>query len=309
MWDEEVDVVCVGGALGALASAIVAADDGADVYVATAPHPDAADPVVLPPPSHLHRGWLTHAPEDEELREYFEALSEDLTKLDATAGDADVPTRSVRELTQDERENRWVEPFFGGRIRSWSTECLRSPYGLLHSRVSDWPTTTMRTLDGRGVEVATLGTVDASEAATTVVDWLADRAHERHVPVYADAALQRLVFEDGQVVGAILHSADGPYAVRARHGVTIAPADTHAIAAGNRPLPVLEGFSQLGLVSEKASRFARLELLNVTSPVPNRAVVCHPVHRRLHHAPHEGRPRRSDAGRRREAQRYPAGGQ
>ncbi|MGA5466968.1 hypothetical protein [Mycobacterium sp. NPDC050041] len=309
MWDEEVDVVCVGGAVGALASALVAVDAGAEVFIATAPRP-IADEVMAPPPSHLERGWLTHAPDEDETRDYFTALSDDLARLDPVAGDLELPTRVVRAQTPDERDGRWVEPFYGGRLRNWASECLRSPYGLLHSRVSDWQTTTMRTLSGRAIEVKPLGAVaTAATAAPSLADWLAGQARDRRIRVRDGVALERVVFEDGEVAGVVVDSIDGPFAVRARHGVTIAPADGHALAAGERPLHGYDGYAQLCLVSQSASRFARLELLNTGTALPERALICQSVNRQLRHTPRDGRALRSDAGRGREMHRYPPAGQ
>lgn len=309
MWDEEVDVACVGGAVGALASAVIAVDAGAEVFVATAP-PPVEDDVVAPPPSHLERGWLTGAPQDEETREYFTALSEDLATLDPVAGDMELPTRVVRAQTRDERDGRWVEPFYGGRLRNWATECLRSPYGLLHSRVADWQTTTMRTPSGRAIEVKPLGQVGTpGTPVLSLADWLARQADDRRIRVGIGDALLRVVFEDGEVAGVIVDGVDGPHAVRARHGVTIAPADGHAVAAGLRPLQGYDGYQQLCLVSESASRFARLELLNTESTVPERALSCHSMSRQLHAPPRDGRALRSEAGRGRKVHRYPPAGQ
>jgi hypothetical protein len=309
MWDEEVDVVCVGGAVGGLASAMVAVDAGAEVFVATT-QPPVEDDVVAPPPSYLERGWLTRAPEDDETRDYFTALSEDLATLDPVAGDMDLPTRVVRAQTRDECDGRWVEPFYGSRLRDWASQCLRSPYGLLHSRVSDWQTTTMRTLGGRAIEVKPLGPVETAETpARSLADWLAGQAHDRRIRVLTGVTLQRIVFEDGEVAGVIVDGIDGPHAVRARHGVTIAPADGHAVAVGERPLHGYDGYQQLCLVSQSASRFARLELLNTDSTIPERALTCHSMSRQLHQPPRDGRALRSEAGRGRKMHRYPSAGQ
>ncbi|MDO3635669.1 hypothetical protein [Mycolicibacterium arseniciresistens] len=308
MWDEEVDVVCVGGAVGGLASAMIAVDAGAEVFVATAP-PPVDDDVVAPPPSYLERGWLTHAPEDDETREYFAELSEDLATLDPVAGDMELPTRVVRAQTRDERDGRWVEPFYGGRLRKWATQCLRSPYGLLHSRVADWQTTTMRTPAGRAIEVKPLGPVGTAGTVLSLADWLGGQAHDRQISIHTGVALQRVVFEDGEVAGVVVDGVDGPHAVRARHGVTIAPADSHAVAIGRRPLQGYEGYQQLCLVSESASRFARLELLNMGSTIPERALSCHSMSRQLHQPPRDGRALRSEAGRGRKLHRYPPAGQ
>jgi hypothetical protein len=296
MWDEEVDVVCVGGAIGALPSAVIAVDAGAEVFVATtslAP----GEPSDALPPSQLDRGWLSDPPADEETVEYFAALSDDLTALKPGAADADLPITEVREQTRSERDGRTVEPFVGGRLRTWASECLRSPYGLVHTRVADWQTTTMHTLDDVAIEVTSVGTLDLSDDRPSLSDWLADLARNRRIDVRSAARLQRLVFEEGEVVGAVIDTPAGPYAIRARHGVTIAPGDQHAAIAGGRTLRKHDGLAQVCLVSRLASRFARLELLHTASGVPQHTVTCHSVNRQLHHAIHEVRPARSDVRR------------
>ena len=316
MWDDEVDVVCVGGTIGGLASALAAVDAGAQVYVATTdlgyrqPPPVSAEPVVIPARSHPARGWLSLPPGDDEIGDFFAALSDDLAPLDSVAGDADLPTRIVRHLTEEERNAHWVEPFFGRRMRTWATECLRSPYGLLHSRVADWPTTTMRTSQGRVIEVTSLGTVASSDdAPITLRGWLMDQADERYIGIQSDAALQRLVFEDGTVIGAVIGTPDGVHAVRARHGVTIAPGDADAAAAGDRTLRGYDRYTELCLVTEEASRFARLELVNTSGTVPQRAVTCPSVNRELHHGVPDGGNFGLRSGRGRQLDRYPPLGQ
>ena len=123
-----------------------------------------------------------------------------------------------------------VAPFVGARLRDWAARCLVSPYGYLYTRVSDWPhrprcaPSTVTSL-----EVAEIGydhTRSRRMSVARLLDWLdgtgarpGHRSPSRH-------PLQRIVFEDGDVVGAVFATPDGPLAVRARHGVTVASGRT-----------------------------------------------------------------------------------
>jgi len=292
MWDDEVDVICLGGVVGALASAVVAVDADVEVFVATSAAQDGA--------------WLDGDIVDAETLEYFASLTAELEWVTPTA-DAEVPVRAVAELPVPERRGRKVAPFFGGRLKHWAEQCLSSPYALLHTRVSDWGTTGMRTLDGKPVQVKTLGTLSlATEAgAPSLVGWLFDAADARDIHIRSDTTLQRLVFEDGFVIGAVLNTADGPYAVAARHGVTLAPAVTVAestVAAGVDD-------AEVALVSHAGSRFARLEVLVPAVIPPAANVQCVPSNRRLTATLKDHRRGRSESRRWRKVDRYPPFGQ
>ena len=65
-WDDEVDVVCTDAGVAGLAAAISAVDEGAEVYVASAPPP-------------AHEGWFPSDSPDPETAAYFAELTGDLT--------------------------------------------------------------------------------------------------------------------------------------------------------------------------------------------------------------------------------------
>jgi hypothetical protein len=298
MWDHEVDVVCVGGRIGGLASAIVAVGFGAEVFVATAsPHPHRGD---------IPRGWLSDDSWDAETNEYFAALSEDLVPVPRSAAGAAVPTRVVHELSPADRNVRTVEPFLGARLRDWAAQCLASPYGLLHTRVSDWRTTTMRTADGEIIEVGVVGAMEPHHGVLT--DWLTAQAHARHIEVQSASPLKRIVFEDGDVVGAVVDTPDGPCAVRARHGVTVAPETQQVDTAPGLALPAGRSV-QVCLVSQHASRFSRVELLTTRPVPPAPRSTCRAINRHLHDSLRETRQPRSPARRCRKVHRDPPFGE
>lgn len=289
MWDHEVDVVCVGGVVGALASAVVADDAGADVLVVTS--------------RAGGQGWPADQVTDEETLAYFAALTDGLATRPPRS--ADVPVRPVRPLTAAEK--RRAAPFYGGRLRTWNEQCLQSPYGLLHTRVSDWRTTTMRTLDNRSVQVKSVGmmALPVGDGPVPVAAWLNGEARMRAMNIETDARLQRIVFEEGVVVGAVFDTADGPYAVRSRHGVTLAPRTEHPVTdyvRGNEE-------AEVALVSEIGSRFARVELLAAVPPAAATASTCSSSNRQLPKALREPRRNRAEARRSREVNGHPPSGQ
>lgn len=284
MWDHEVDVLCVGGAVGALASAVVAADAGVEVFVAATPAGD--------------RGWPAGRVTHEETLEYFAALTDGLATGPQRPGE--VPVRPVRPLTPAER--RRVAPFYGARLRKWTEQCLRSPYALMHTRVSDWGTTTMRTLENRSVQVKTVGAIALPTDGGTVpiAAWIGDEVRDRGIDVHPDVRLQRIVFEEGVVIGAVLDTPDGVLGVGCRHGITLAPGV--APPANDYVGGVDE--AEVALVSEIGSRFARVELLAAAPPAPP-SPNCANSNRKLPRAMRESRRSRAELRRSREMNGHP----
>ncbi|KUI27609.1 hypothetical protein [Mycobacterium sp. GA-2829] len=289
MWDHEVDVVCVGGVVGAFASAVVAADAGVDVLVAAT---SAAD-----------RGWPAGRVTDEETLEYFAALTDGLAIGPQRQGEVSV--RPVRPLTPAER--RRVAPFYGARLKKWTEQCLRSPYALMHTRVSDWDTTTMRTLENRSVQVKSVGTIalPTDGGAVPIAAWLDREVRDRDIEVHRDVRLQRIVFEEGVVIGAVLDTPDGALAVGCRHGITLAPGVAHP-AADDYVGGADE--AEVALVSEIGSRFARVELLAAAPPAPP-SPNCASSNRKLPKAMRESRRGRAELRRSREVNGHPPHGQ
>lgn len=297
-WDAEVDVLCVGAGIGGLATAIAAVDAAADVMVAgalpaddgrwlrgddvhcvtlgavldaridefgvprgvpdDAPEPDAAGP-----------GEAESAePETEEQLDatavYFAAVTAEVD-VDASAPPANgrsVPARAVRELTESETHARTIETFFGAGLLDWAGVCLDSVTGALYSTVRGWSAETVRDSVGKTLRLGSLGAIEwrAGDGPDELFDWLAVAAAERDIAVSADSTLRALLFEDRRIIGAELNTPDGPYFVRARHGVVISPdftggggpAEAEAVPAGDL---------EVCIVGQPASRFARVELV------------------------------------------------
>ncbi|MDH6197047.1 hypothetical protein M2272_003700 [Mycobacterium frederiksbergense] len=303
MWDDEVDVVCCGLGLGALAAAVAAVDADLDVFVARPGNlssPESARPGGVVP-------WLGAGIEDPETREYFDELSADLDALAGSEPDTNLSIRTVGEWTPVTGRGR-IAPFYGDRLREWAHRCLVSPYGVLYTRLTDRGTTPMKAASGEEIQVKVVGVLETDQAtnpASALSDWLLAQVRERQIPISDNSTLQRIVFEEGEVLGAVIDTADGPLALRARHGVAIAT-DPHPAGPGAATGPLTEPGRplQVGLVGYTASRFGRIELLQPETDGA-RSAFCHSGRN------YDGRrePGRSHARRGREMHRYPPFGQ
>lgn len=259
MWDDEVDVVCCGSGFGALAVAVAAAEAGLDVQIV---RPGiAANPQTVTPDEQ--RPWLGAGIHDPETRDYLDELAADLQPVDDAEYDAALTVRTVSDWTPVSSRGR-IAPFYGARLQDWARRCLTSPYGVLYTRLADRGTTSMKTQAGEEIQVKVLGTLEAQSeagAAPMLGDWLSAQVLDKQIHTLANSTLQRIVFEEGEILGVVIDTADGPLALRARHGVALStePRDSGS-AAGQliepgKPLKV-------GLVGYGASRFGRLELLD-----------------------------------------------
>ncbi|WKG05413.1 FAD-binding protein [Mycolicibacterium sp. HK-90] len=258
MWDDEVDVVCCGSGFGALAAAVAAADAGLDVHLIT---PGSAQPVT----SGVDTPWLGAGIEDPETRDYLDALSADLQPVDDAEYDTALTVRPVSDWTPVSGRAR-IAPFYGARLQDWAQHCLTSPYGVLYTRLADRGTTSMKTRAGEEIQVKVLGTLNVeseSGAVSVLGDWLSARALDKRIHTLDNGTLQRIVFEEGEVLGAVIDTADGPLALRARHGVALSTEPRGAASAASDGQLIEPGKPlQVGLVGYSASRFGRLELLD-----------------------------------------------
>jgi hypothetical protein len=277
-------MVCTGTGAAALAAAISVVDLGGEVFVAGAPGGDALVEAGAPHRVHNDRTqpWLVADVSDSETTAYFAALSSDLGPFRRSAWDVDVPICVVHEPPVE--SGRSVAPFVGSRLREWTARCLASPYGYLKTRVSDLQSTTLHTIDGDMIEVAEIGSIspDPTDVGGSVYDWLTAEADDRRIDIEPDCSLQRIVFEEGDAVGAVFTTPDGELAIRARHGVTVATggprintALPHQLSAGDAALRVC-------LVTRFASRFGRVELLTSGPLASHAPTTCGPANRDLH---------------------------
>jgi hypothetical protein len=311
MWDDEVDVVCVGAGIGGLASAIAAVEDGADVFVAASTTHGAA---LVPATAgngcaNPIGGWLSADVADCETHEYFESLAADLPPLIRFTEDIAAPFRVVEEFPPPSSRRDPIEPFFGAKLRDWAAQCLTSPYGLLYTRLCGEMTTKMRGTGGELIEVMDIGSLDltVSGGAAGIADWLLERAHDLGIRLHEASPLQRIVFEEGEVVGVVIGTPDGPRSVRARHGVTVAPEVPQAALTGLSEATGEYDRVRVCIVGRAASRFGRVELL-ATEPAAKTAA-CEAMSRGLHDSPRDSRRRNLQARRCRKLDGYPPLGQ
>ncbi|MCV7279891.1 FAD-binding protein [Mycolicibacterium flavescens] len=268
-WNDEVDVVYTGAGAAGLAHALAVAEAGADVFVAD------SEPAVGA------RTWLDVGIADGETSEYFSELVADLGALRRPTYDIDVPIR-VAPLPAQPETGRTVAPFVGSRLRDWAARCLATPYGFLSTRLPDWQTSTVQSSDHGILEVSELGVLSpgTGDVGVAVREWLASRAAQEDIEIHAGHILQRLVFEEGVAIGAVFDTADGPFAVRARHGVTVAgggsqfggPAPAHVSA---------DATLRVCVVGQRASRFGRLELISADPVSKSVSPTCRSRNRRL----------------------------
>ncbi len=262
-WDEEVDVVCTDAGVAGLTGAISAVDGGAEVLVASAPAPGSAGATGG---SH---GWFTLDSGDGETAAYFAELSEGLDVAALTQLDGDLPIRLVADPAATGRR---VAPFVGSQLQDWAARCIPSPSGYLYTRVTDWNSTAMESGDGAAIEVTEIGSMapDPGDIVASVLEWLDTEARLRGVDFEPVTRFERLVFEEGQVIGAVFTTSDGLFAVRARHGVLLCRAGFPDRRA-SPPREAADSVLGVALVSKAASRFGRVELLT-SDPAVARAV-------------------------------------
>ncbi|AKS36719.1 FAD-binding protein [Mycolicibacterium goodii] len=264
MWDDELDVVCCGSGSGALAAAIAAADADLDVDIARGTRPSAG-------PSGSAAPWLGRGIDDPETREYLDELVADQDPSLKDSGDTDIEVRTLRRLSPASPRTP-VATFRGADLRDWAGQCLRSPYGLLYTRLTERGGMPMETDAGEIIEAKVLGSIGIAAgavASAAVNDWLLTQVRERDIPSFDDTALERIVFEEGEIVGVVLTTPSGSRNVRVRHGVAMSTDVGTAGAETTRRFETAQTL-RVALVGRGASRFSRVELLT-TSPDGRRA--------------------------------------
>jgi FAD binding domain-containing protein len=185
------------------------------------------------------------------------------------AADGDLPIRLVAEPAA--APGRRVAPFVGSRLLDWAARCIPSPSGYLYTRVTDWNSTAMESAGGEAIEVTEIGsiTLDPGDLVGSVLEWLDAEARTRGVDFEPVTRFEHLVFEEGQVIGAVFTTLDGPFAVRARHGVLVCRAGIPDRRASSPP-EAADSVLRVALVSKAASRFGRVELLTSDPAVGGR---------------------------------------
>ncbi|MDT5335074.1 MAG: hypothetical protein QOD90_579 [Mycobacterium sp.] len=310
MWDTEVDVAVIGAGIGGLANAIATVDVGGQVLVADAAPALRADaaPVALRERVVAKRGSLLYETPDLETNEYFAAVSEGILESAPPVADGSVPRRAAHNLSRDEAFGR-VDTFVGSRLTAWAAQCITSPYGLMYTGMRGWRTTTMRSDDGEAIEALSIGAMEwgSGFGGRELRRWVEMQARERDIEVEADSALERIVFEEGVIVGVVLATPDGPYAVRTRAGITFAPR-AGKLDSDEGAAPTPDERRQVCLVGRTASRFGRVELLSTEPKTPSRPT-CTGSRRQLNEGLHDARQPSLEGWRCGKVHGYPALGQ
>jgi hypothetical protein len=240
-FDDVTDVICAGSGPGVIAYAVACAELGFEVLVAES----------------VDQGEFT----DEETVAYLASMTDDLG--DVVPG-SDLRLAAVRaeEAASPGPGRQRLEPFIGHRLRDWSSQCVASVFGLLCTAVPDAVLSPFRTDEGESIEVALLGRYQSGTdmVGEELIGWLMAQADEHDIELDGGSTLQRLVFHDGKVVGGVVTDSGGSRLVRAVEGVVLS---LPVSLSTKWPLQSqLRGVdTQVAVVSRKAGRFARVELL------------------------------------------------
>jgi hypothetical protein len=232
------DVICVGGGPGALAYAIACAEIGLEVMIVNA----SADL------------------QDEETLDYLQSMAEDLVVSDGLNLQLNSVCAQPFSPPADGRVK--LDPFVGHQLRAWSTQCASSVFGFMCTAVPDAVLTGFRTDTGEQIEAALLGGFETStdQPAAELTNWLTSKIAEYDVDLADDCTLERLIFHEGRVVGAALRTPSRTQLTRAIEGVVFSQS---VPAQVDWPVQAeLQGGSgQVAVVSRRAGRFGRVELI------------------------------------------------
>ncbi|PRC48303.1 hypothetical protein C6A85_80525, partial [Mycobacterium sp. ITM-2017-0098] len=174
---------------------------------------DATDSVPAVSDGRLQR-WFVFG-DDEANAAYRGELTADLDIEAVGQHDANLPMRLSGELIPARRRPR--PPFEGPRVRDWNARCITAPTGYLYTRVTDWTAEMMDCGGGEVIKVTEIGsmTPDLADPVSSVAEWLTAEALDRGVSLDPVRRFDRLVFEDGVVIGAVFSTDNGPLAIRA----------------------------------------------------------------------------------------------
>lgn len=265
--------MCIGAGIGALATAIATIDSDGDVIIVASDAPlDVAAGVT--PAERAVRGWWRCDATDDATVEYFSALSEGLVPEIRDLPEVGLAVRVARDLPIDGSSP--LPTFFGARLPEWTAQCVASPYGVFSSKVFGELATPMQSADGETIEVLSVGSIDWSDGLgeKALFEWMAEQARDRDIEIRDHGQLQRMIFEDGAVVGVEFSTPDGPYSVRTRYGLTLSPTEPKVPRNNAGTVTVAADRMQVCLVATAGSRFARVELVATPSDKPVRRPVC-----------------------------------
>lgn len=264
---ESVDILCIGSGSAGLAAGVAGANAGLKVLVAEPAQeliaPMGQDAAAESWTCLLQRRWGA-GDFNNSTTTYLDELTRSLGPPVWVKASGHLPIDTVEtfaDVSVDPTEA--VPAFHGAELATWARECLTSPFGMLFSRVSPSTLTPVRRVDGTNITAGRIASVPTTwRRDMTVRQWLAELAREKGVRVHESSAVQRLLFNEGQLVGAVLDTPGGVRSVRARRGVLLGT----SCSGGDDALAMLPmatgGGTTLCVVGRTASRFARLEFLH-----------------------------------------------
>ena len=263
---EYVDILCIGSGSAGVAAGIAEAAKGLKVFVAepnetvTAPRRPVA-PSVESWATLLQRRWGAEEV-NSATADYLEEMTNSLGPPTPVKVRDQLPFDTV-ETFSEVKVDRGEEapPFFGAELATWARDCLTSPSGMIFSQIRQPTLAEVRKVDGTTIRAGVVARVPTNRRREmTVRQWLSELALDNGLTVSKSCSVQRLLFREGQLTGAVLDTPDGARAIRARLGVVLGTncsAEDEALAM----MPMAERGTALCIVGRSASRFARLEFL------------------------------------------------
>jgi hypothetical protein len=259
-WDDTVDVICVGsGGVGSRVVALAAATVMQALEL-------SSELVITSPRDSMRSASLADrlGVSDAATIEYLDSVTDDIPVPPDEFGTGELPIRFVEGpvAAVDDVRGTVLPTFSGAALQTWAGNCLAVPGGMLSTKVADPSLTVSYEESGRSVETLLVASVDFdAHNAVDFVEWMTSTAEDQDVRAGDANELQRLIFDSGAVVGAVLGTPSGARTIRARQAVVL------AVGADDQrcvwPTEGLDGVrtAQLAFVTRAASRFGRLELL------------------------------------------------
>jgi len=245
--------------------------------------------------THHPRSWATVlrnavAPEGlpVETMAYLLALTDAAGSPDLSRQPSELAVRPLggSSSRSGRDRNAVVAPFYGSELHRWMRTCLTSPYGVLCTRVSFSGAREFGLEGGGRIDVR--GTsLPLHPSDVPLSSWLLEQARARGIDVRTGMTLRRLIFNDDElvdahgaghdVVGAVFEDHAGTRAIRARHGVVMSTGQRRTDRCPDVSATLMSALAsanpRLGVVSNVASRFGRLEILTdgAAPPRPSEA--------------------------------------
>ena len=289
-WDEEVDVVCTGSGIAGLAHAMAVVDMGGEVFVAD-PRGDAEPSGIrcgpfARRPAALARGGCSGSGDQRVLRgPVIGPWPADPVRAGRRCADQGGRSRRARRPERCASRRSSVPGSGTGPHVAWCRRMATStPACLIGGRPLCAPSMASRSRSPKSVRSHPIPLMSVARSWTGSPHRRATGASK-----YITASpLQRIVFEEGDVVGAVFKTPDGPLAVRARHGVTVASGGPQVNMAAGAPFTCRRCHRCACAWSVRPpAASAALELLTSEPLTQGPASNCRPMNRQLHANLHE----------------------